>query len=214
MNITMPLYTPLAPDHQHDLVFEQPFAAAQTTVALRPLSLPGDWPSIAKWLFKEFARSASPTGHLPERHLRETFTTMLQCDFAQPFIGLVNQQPAFLIEICDGDTQCNGLDEALYEFEKGDHSIRLFLSPAVINKQPVRELVLFTCLHYFFRYPQVKRIIWEVHEKDKVYMHLANQLQFTTGEALGWSEIHVYLYPREKFLSFSHIRNQQIQKLP
>src|SRR5687768_14593313 len=117
MNTTMPLYSPLVPGNQYDIVFEQTFIRKQITVTLRPVSLPGDWPYIAKWLFREFNKGASPTGHLPEKYLRETFSTMLQCDFAQPFIGFVNDQPSFLIEVCDGDRQCEGLEEGPLLFE-------------------------------------------------------------------------------------------------
>jgi hypothetical protein len=205
---------PLVPDKKHDIVFEQTFADTQVTVALRPLSLPGDWPPIAKWVFRDIARSGSPVAHLPAKHLLETFSIMLQCDFAQPFIGLVNDQPMFLIEICDGDKQCDGLEAGPHIFEKGDHTIRLFLSPALINLPRVREQVLHTSLRYFFSYHQVQRIVWLLHEKDRHYRRLAKQCGFTPLTSPDWPGLQVYLYQREKEELFSVNHTHQIQKLP
>lgn len=207
MNTTMPLYTSLAPDNKYDIVFEQTFVKKQITVTLRPVSLPGDWPHIAKWLFREFASHASgnfsPAGHLPEKHLRETFSIMLQCDFAQPYIGLINDQPAFLIEICDGDRQCTGLDEGPPIFDSGDHVIRLMLSSTVMNTRHWSEYALFSSLEYFFSYLQIKRIVWDLHEKDTHYINLANHLGFIANNEHGWPGIHIYLYSREKFTRIS-----------
>jgi hypothetical protein len=214
MNVSMPLYKPLVPDNKYDFVFEQTFADTQVTVALRPLSLPGDWPLIAKWVFRDIARSLSPATHLPEKHLRETFSIMLQCDFAQPFIGLVNGLPSFLVEICDGDKHCDGLDAGPHIYEKGDHAIRLFLSPAMINTQRVREQVMHTILPYFFSYRQVQRIVWSLHEKDRQYKQLAHQSGFTAITSPDWPGIHIYLYQREKYVLFSVNHTQPIQKLP
>ncbi|HEX6427486.1 MAG TPA: GNAT family N-acetyltransferase [Niastella sp.] len=217
MNTTMPLYTPLDPDNKYAIVFEQTFTRKPVTMSLRPVSLPGDWPHIGKWLFKEYApraRGSSPAGQLPEKHLLETFSIMLQCDFAQPFIGLLNDVPGFLIEICDGDRHCDGLLAGPHVFERGDHVIRLVLSPTVINTRYWSTYALISSLGYFFSHLQVNRIVWELHAKDKHYINLANQLGFKTNNEHDWPGIHVYLYSREKFTQFSNAWQQQIQKLP
>ena len=214
MNTTLSLYTPLAPDASCDIVFERSFAKEHVTVALRPLSLPGDWPCIGKWLCREFSHHHSPATHLPEKHLRETFRTMLQCDFAQPFVGLINDQPGFLIEICDGDKQCAGLEEGPHVFDNGDHAIRLMLSPTVINTRHWSACALLSSLDYFFSYERVKRIVWELHEKEKHHITLAGQLQFESETAKEWPGIHVFLYSREILPRFSASNRQQIQKLP
>jgi len=214
MNVSMPLYKPLVPDNKYDIVFEQLVDDTQVSIALRPLSLPADWSHIAKWVFRDIARSLSPAAHLPEKHLRETFSIMLQCDFAQPFLGLVSGQPSFLIEICDGDKQCDGLEAGPHIFSPGDHAIRLFLSPSVINAPRMREQVLHTCLQYFFSYRQVQRIVWLLHEKDRQYRQLAHQSGFTAITSPDWPGLHIYLYQREKYALFSVNHPQPIQKLP
>jgi hypothetical protein len=214
MNTTMPLYTPHAPDALHDMVYERNFATRRITVALRPLSLPGDWPHIGKWLYREFAKRLSPAAHLPEKHLRETFATMLQCDFAQPFIGFINDQPGFLIEICDGDKQCEGLEEGSPVFERGDHAIRLVLSPTVIDSRNWSAYALLSSLEYFFSYSEVNRIVWMVHEKERRHIQLAQQLQFRKGAVRNFQHIHVFLYSREMGTRIRDSYRQQIQKLP
>ena len=214
MNTILSLYTPLAPDASRAVVFEHIFTKEHVTVGLRPLSLPGDWPSIGKWLCREFSSHHSPATHLPEKHLRETFSTMLQCDFAQPFVGLINDQPGFLIEICDGDKQCAGLEEGPHVFDNGDHAIRVMLSPTVINTRHWSACALLSSLDYFFSYERVKRIVWELHEKEKHHINLAAQLQFKAVTTKGWPGLHVFLYSREILQRFSPRNRKQIQKLP
>jgi hypothetical protein len=213
MNTTLSLYAPLAPDGPGDPVFERLFPKEHITVALRPLSLPGDWPQIGKWLCREFSNHHSPATHLPEKHLRETFSTMLQCDFAQPFVGLINDQPGFLIEICEGDKQCTGLEGGPHVFNTGDHAIRLMLSPTVINTRHWSLCALLSSLDYFFSFERVSRIVWELHEKEKQHLHLAAQLQFDAPATKCWPGLHVFLYSREILSRFARLGRQQIQKL-
>jgi hypothetical protein len=213
MNTTMPLYTPLAPGSLYDWVYKRNFATRRITVALRPLSLPRDWPLIGKWLYREFAKRYAPAAHLPEKHLRETFATMLQCDFAQPFIGFINDQPGFLIEICDGDKQCEGLEEGPPVFENGDHAIRLVLSPTVINSRNGSAYALLSSLEYFFTYSEVNRIVWMVHEKERRHIQLAQQLQFKKEAIRDLPNLHVFLYSREMLTRIRDSYRQQIQKL-
>src|SRR3954465_2549372 len=145
---TMPLYIALAPDNKYDYVFEQQLLQGALNIALRPLSLPGDWPYINKWLQREFGRRFTSITHLPEKYLRETLSIMLQCDFAQPFVGLINEQPAFLVELCDGDKQCDALEGGAHQFEQGDHAMRLILSYPAIHTRYWSEYALFSSLDY------------------------------------------------------------------
>ena len=225
MNTNMPLYTSLTPGNKYELVFEQQLTR-RVTIALRPLSLPGDWPYIGKWLQREFGRRIASTTHLPEKYLRETLSIMLQCDFAQPLVGLINEQPAFLVEICDGDKQCDSLEGGTHLYKPGDHTMRLLLSHPVIHTRYWSEYALFTSLNYFFSHPQVKRIVWQLHEKDTFNKNLANQLGFTpysrvdaaSGDSrqvgTGWSGVQVYLYLRDNFTRFLSNYYQHLQKLP
>lgn len=213
MNTTLSLYTPLLPNNKYDPVYKQSFARGTVTITLRPLSLADDWPYISRWLLREIARSQQPTGHLPEKHLRETFSIMLQCDFAQPLMGLINDQPAFLIEICDGDKQGNGLDEGPHVFTSGDHAIRLMLSPTVTNIRHGGDYALFSCLHYFFSHSSIQRLVWELHEREKNYVQLANHVGFDKIAAPRWPGIQVFLYTREKYLLFTDIYPRYTRKL-
>jgi hypothetical protein len=203
MKNIMPLYTPLACNKKHAVVYEKAFQNNQLRIGLRPLWLPNDGSMLNSWLFDEFAKGIIPMSHLPENHLQETFSAMLQCDFAQPFMGLVNSNPGFLIEIYDGDRQLNEMEESAHIFEKGDHSIRLIMSPAVITMQVLGEYALMSSLDYFFSYLQVNRIVWELNEKDMHYIYLANRLGFSVYRAHDWPGIQVYLFSRENFTRFS-----------
>jgi len=223
MNSIMPLYLSLAPDNKYDPVFEQLFGPGRIPFALRPLSVPNDWPFISKWLSRAFGRRFSSYTHLPHQYLRETFATMLQCDFAQPFVGLINDQPAFLVEICDGDKQGDALEGGAHLFEPGDHAMRLILSPTVMHARYWPAHALFISLAYFFTHKQVKRVVWQLHEKDTFFINLAHQLGFMGGRRVKPSfdfsseertGIQVYLYLRENFKRFSGLYQRTMPKLP
>lgn len=211
MNNTMPLYTSLTPGNKYDLVFEQHFQPGKIHIGLRPLSLPGDWPLISKWLQRAYGRRHTSITHLPDRYLRETLAIMLQCDFAQPFIGLINEQPAFLVELCDGDKQCDALEGGAHVFEPGDHTMRLILSHTAIHTRYWPTYALFSSLAYFFTHQQVKRVVWQLHEKDTFYINLANQSGLKAGKALD--PIKVYLYQRENFMQFLAMYQRTMPKL-
>ncbi|WP_205513182.1 GNAT family N-acetyltransferase [Longitalea arenae] len=212
MNTTLSLYSSLLPDNKHGAVYTQSFARGKVTITLRPLSLGDDWPYISRWLLREIARKLPSAGHLPEKHLRETYNIMLQCDFAQPLMGLINDQPAFVIEICDGDKQGSGVDEGPHEYLPGDHAIRLLLSPTVTHIRQGGYYAIFSCLHYFFSHTNIQRLVWELHERDKHYMQLANHTGFDKSAARKWRGIQVFLYTREKYGLFSDIYPRYAQK--
>jgi hypothetical protein len=198
MSTSMSLYNPLEPGRLYPPVFERNYRKEQVKVSLRPLWLPGDWADMGTWFLDEFARGLIPIGQLPVTQLQETFSAMLQCDFAQPFIGLLNDHPGFLVEISEGGKQINDWDEGAHEVEKGDHFIRVILSPAILSMRSLARLILQASLEYFFSHEQVKRIVWELNEKDKHYIHLANRTGFEERRLNDWPGIRIYLYDRHR----------------
>lgn len=209
-DIIMPLYASLMPNNKSGPVYEQRFDHEKVTVSLRPLSLPGDWTYIGKWMNRELARSTSQTWRLPEKYLQETFSTMLICDFAQPFIGLLNNLPCFLIEICDGEKQLTTYETGYYIPDSGDHMINIMTSPTVINTRNWLRYAMYGSFRYFFSHQPVKRIVWQLHEREKHFINLANQSGYNSRN--NRRGIHVYMYSREKFMRFSDSWSQQIQK--
>lgn len=203
----MSLYNPLDPGKKYPVVFEKIFES-QIKVSLRPLSLPGDWPDMGSWFMDEFAKGVLPVDRLPVNQLQETFKAMLECDFAQPFIGLLNDHPGFLIEICEAGKQINGLEEGAHQVEKGDHFIRLILSPPMLSMRAFAQYAILTSLEYFFSHQGVERIVWELNEKDKQYIHLANSLGFEEQKFFDWPGVHIYLYNKQLF-SLPHLISQQ-----
>jgi hypothetical protein len=208
MKSMMPLYNPLDPGKKYPVVFEKNISAHQIKVALRPLFLSGDWPDMRNWFMDEFAKGVIPVGRLPVNQLQETFTAMLECNFAQPFIGMLNDNPGFLIEISEGGKPITGLDEDAHEVEKGDHFIRVILSPPLLSIRTMAHYALLTSLEYFFSHTEVKRIVWELNERDKHYIHLANRLGFEEKKFSDWPGVHIFLYTKENF-SLQHLTSLQ-----
>jgi hypothetical protein len=202
MTASIPLYTPLSPDKKYPVSFEKTFKKEHLTIGLRPLSLPADWGDMGNWYYDEFSNGMVPVSRISINYMQETFSAMLQCDFAQPFMGLLNNSPAFVIEIYDGRKQADGMEEGPHVFEQGDHIIRLVLSQTVIAMPSFAEYALLSSLDYFFSYLQVNRIVWELNEKDQHYTYLANRLRFSVYHTPEWPDTLIFLYTRENFNSF------------
>ncbi|MCS3800150.1 GNAT family N-acetyltransferase [Niastella sp. OAS944] len=212
-NMNTPLYASLMPNNKTGVVHEQSLNHGKLTIALRPLQLPGDWRFISKWMSCEMARSTSQPFRLPEKHLQETYATMLMCDFAQPLIVLINNTPGLLLEICDGEKQLAEYETGFYMLERGDHMINIITSPTLINSRKTLMNAVSCSLQYFFSYPQANRIAWVLHEREKHFINLANHLGFAVSNRYNWPGVHVYLYSREKHERFSDSWQQQIKKL-
>ena len=212
-NMNTPLYASLIPNNKIGVVHEQSLNHGRLTIAFRPLQLPADWSFISKWMSREMARSTSQPFRLPAKHLQDTYATMLLCDFAQPFIGLINNTPGLLIEICDGEKQLAEYETGFYVLERGDHMMNMITSPTVINSRKTLMHAVNCSLQYFFLQPQVNRIAWILHEREKHFIRLANQLGFAVSNRYNWPGVHVYLYSREKHERFSDSWQQQTKKL-
>ncbi|HWK02743.1 MAG TPA: GNAT family N-acetyltransferase [Puia sp.] len=131
------------------------------SVSVRALCLATDVPVIYKWMTYQYAGPLL-TKDVPPRELEESYSCMIDSDFAQPFMGLVNNVPVCQIDIY------KTLQDAIslyYDARPGDYGLQLVVAPLAI--QDNIAILIRTCVEYFFSFPEVGRIIADIDLKNE-----------------------------------------------
>lgn len=128
----------------------------QLRISVRPLCIATDLPVLYKWMRQEYA---GPLLSRPQslHQLEEFYTCMIESDFAQPFMGLIDGVPVCQVDVCKTQQDAISL---YYNARPGDYHIQLVSAPLAIQQN--MTLLVRTCLEYFFSFPEVGRIVADV----------------------------------------------------
>ena len=165
------------------------------SIAVRPLSVATDVPILYKWMSHEYA---GPLLDRPQHplELEEFYNSMIESDFSQPFMGLVNNIPVCQVDVYKARQDAISL---YYEARPGDYGLQLVIAPMTAQENMV--LLLRTCLEYFFSFHEVGRVIADVETGNE----WSNQL-FKKAGFLHTQEVRIphklsnlYICTRESF---------------
>jgi len=150
------LCTSLLPPGIERRVVSKDFPGQQLRISVRPFCVATDVPILYKWMSQEYAGPLLSHTQ-PPQELEESYACMIECDFAQPFMGLVNDVP-----ICQMDVYKTQQDaiSLYYDARPGDYGIQLVLAPLAIQENMI--VLIKTCLEYFFSFPEVGRIVADI----------------------------------------------------
>jgi RimJ/RimL family protein N-acetyltransferase len=131
--------------------------------------------------------------------LIDTYLMMLQSDFAQPFIILLDEIPVCLAEIYAGPYHELSLHTNI---EEGDYILELLMAPFKKRNRDTVLLILQTCLHYFFSFAEVKRVIGQPHTGDKDLNTAMPEagFEFTGKLEMAYKTANLYECYRDRFL--------------
>ena len=131
------------------------------SLSLRPVSLATDLRLIYGWISQGHS-AGSPAVDQPLRQLKQAYSSIISSDFAQPFMGLVNNVP-----ICQLDIYKTRLDviSLYYGALPGDYGLHLLSAPQTKRDQEAE--LLGACIRHFFSFPEIGRIIMDVEAGDK-----------------------------------------------
>lgn len=143
-------------------------------LTVRPFCVATDTAIVFTWMSREFAGPLLAMPH-PPQELEEFYTSMIASDFAQPFMGLVNDSPVCQIDIFKTQQDIVSLS---YPARPGDYGLQLTLAP--LTAQDNMTLLLNISLEHFFSFPQVGRIIVNIEEGDEYLRQLFKKSGFRT----------------------------------
>jgi hypothetical protein len=131
------------------------------SISVRALCLATDVPVIYKWMSYQYAGPLL-NKDVPSREFEESYSCMIESNFAQPFMGLVNDVPVCQVDIY------KTLQDAIslyYDARPGDYGLNLVIAPLAI--QDNIAILIRACLEYFFSFPEVGRIIADIEVKNE-----------------------------------------------
>jgi hypothetical protein len=137
-------------------VFTKEIPGQPLRITVRPFCVATDVPMLFKWLSQEYAGPLLSMTQ-PPYELEESYASMVESDFAQPFIGLVNDIPVCQMDIYK--TQ-QGAISLSYPARTGDYGLQLVVAPLAVQDNMVH--LIGACLEHFFSFPEVGRIIVDV----------------------------------------------------
>lgn len=154
-----------------------------------------DIPVIYRWMSMEYADSLVARNSPPDR-LDESYTCMLESDFTQPYMGLVNDIPVCELDICKARMSLTGI---YYPAQKGDYSVNLLLAPLVSQDHALALMHIW--MKYFFSFPEVDRIVTDI-EKGSEWLHTLFSragFSFLQEIQLPYKEADLYACTRDSF---------------
>src|SRR5258708_22166423 len=123
------------------------------SISVRALCLATDVPVIYKWMTYQYAGPLLIRDG-PPRELEESYSSMIESDFAQPFMGLVNDVPVCQVNIYK---TLQDVISLYYDARPGDYGLQLVVAPLAV--QDNIAVLMRTCLDYFFSLPGVGTLL-------------------------------------------------------
>jgi hypothetical protein len=197
-NLCPELCTSLTPPSAPGKVILKNNPGSKLSLSLRPLSLATDLPLIYSWINQEY--STSLPAEPPLRQLDQAYSSIMASDFAQPFMGLVNDVP-----VCQVDVYKTRLDviSLYYESIPGDYGLHLLNAP---QTAPAHEAELLSAsIRHFFSFPEVGRIITDVEAGNKQANALMKKLGFQFHKKIRkpYKIANLYICTRKSFAGSS-----------
>jgi len=151
------------------------------SISVRALQLATDVPVIYKWMSYQYAGPLLDRD-VPPRELEESYSSMIESDFAQPFMGLVNDVPVCQVDVYK--TQQDALS-LYYPARPGDYGLQLVLAPLAIQNNMV--LLVTACLEYFFSFPEVGRVVADIETRNEWTNTLFKSCGFRSSQKIRTS---------------------------
>lgn len=168
----------------------------QLKISVCPFCIATDLPVLYKWMSQEYAGPLLSRLQ-PPHEMEEFYATMIESDFAQPFMGLVNDVPVCQIEVCKTQQDAISLH---YHARRGDYRIHLVSAPLAVQQDMI--LLVRICLEYFFSFSEVGRIVADIDTENEWNNTLFKKAGFRHAQKIqtSYKSSTLYICTRDSFL--------------
>jgi RimJ/RimL family protein N-acetyltransferase len=136
-------------------------------VALRPVRMPADAALIHDWVGRDYARFWN-MGDKSLAEIEDFYAALVASGHAMAYLGLVENDPAFLVERYD---PAHDQIAEHYAVQPGDRGMHILVGPA---RRPIAGFtlaVMRTVMDFMFAYPSVRRVVVEPDiRNDKIHI--------------------------------------------
>lgn len=176
MSINQQLYRPYDPGKLYPDLFRFDAADKPLRVRLRPFYIPEDFHLYNEWinqvLYPDKQASYPPVSSFTASY----FTAILESQNAQSIWGLIDDEPAFSMEIYEAVDYPIDFGSDI-RIARGDIILELIINPALVNDRERVHYILPACLAYLKKFAGSAKIVWLIDEEDQEYQQLARAAQ-------------------------------------
>lgn len=192
MQAIPPLFCKPAGGEQPAILFSKFYSQLQGNISFRSLNLKTDLPLIHEWVNSPYAlKYWQMNGHFSQ--LLSVYQCMEYNPYAHSFVGILNKTI-----ICQLDVYALAIDELKdhVETQENDAGFHLLMAP---NTNPIKNLtvsVIDAFLHFYFSFPQARRLFGEPDSKNEKSIALLNKTGFRQIKTIqmSYKQAHVYTF--------------------
>lgn len=163
------------------------------SISVRRLCLTTDVPILYKWMRYQYAGPLL-NREIPPGELEESYACMIESDFAQPFMCLVNEVPVCQMNVYK---TLQDVISLYYDAHPGDYGLQLVATPEA--DQESVAVIMNACLEYFFSFPEVNRIIADIETSNEWTNTLYKMAGFHFSKKIKvpYKPSNLYIHTRE-----------------
>lgn len=180
-----------------EILHKRYFNNGTLEITLRAFNPETDMEFLHEWSNMEYAKKYWEMD-VDQQEFEEAYIKHMGVDYSHPYIGLLNGNPIFTLELYWAIKDEVG---KYYRFRPGDYGFHMLIAPAKEKIPNFSTYALATCMEYFFSFPQLTRMIGEASASHKGTHNLITKVgcEFNRSLALPYKTSNLTFLSREKF---------------
>ncbi|MCW3160296.1 GNAT family N-acetyltransferase [Chryseobacterium oryctis] len=162
------------------LVHKRYFENSSMEIGIRAFNIETDLEILYDWVNQDYAKKFWEMEG-PIEQLEEAYIKHLGVDYSHPYIGTLNGEPIFTLELYWAIKDEVG---KYYPFQPGDYGFHMLIAPAKKRIKNFSYYALTMCMEHFFSYKQVKRMIGEASVEHQGTHNLITKVGCEFNKAL------------------------------
>lgn len=186
----------IKPDYG-EILHKRYFNNGTLEITLRAFNPETDMEFLHEWSNMEYAKKYWEMD-VDKQEFEEAYIKHMGVDYSHPYIGLLNGNPIFTLELYWAVKDEVG---KYYRFKPGDYGFHMLIAPAKEKIPHFSTYALAMCMEYFFSFPQLTRMIGEASASHKGTHNLITKVgcEFNRSLALPYKTSNLTFLNREKF---------------
>lgn len=181
-----------------EMVHTRYFNGGSVEIGIRGFDITTDLEIIHEWVNQDYAKKFWEMDG-PIQQLEEAYIKHLGVDYSHPYIGTLNGEPIFTLELYWATKDEVG---KYYPFHPGDYGFHMLIAPAKQRIPNFSYYALTMCMEHFFTFSQVHRIIGEASVEHMGTHNLITKVgcAFDQALVLPYKTANLTFLTREMYL--------------
>lgn len=183
-----------------ETVHKRYFNGGTTEIGLRGFDINTDLEIVHNWVNHEKAKKFWEMNG-PIKDLEQAYIKHLGVDYSHPYIGTLNGEPIFTLELYWAVKDEVG---KYYPFHLGDYGFHMLIAPAKQHISNFSCYALTMCIEYFFSFSQVHRMIGEASVEHMGTHNLITKVgcEFEKALVLPYKTSNLTFLTREMYYDY------------